>query len=359
MSLSSLFPLVIYILIFSVHTIIVKIWIINHDNDSNMVMRLSPVLVSVVECIKALVSCIAYAIETHKENTVIETLQTIRASFVLHEWKFIVPAVLYALYNNISFVNIGNFDPQVYTVLMNVRIFFTAVLWRLVFSKPISVITYISLFILILGCIAVNIDCYELFEWKISLIHIGYNDIGGLLWIMLQAMLSSSAGIFNELLLKSKHPDVDDSINRRNFVLYLYGFIINTTFILVQWNTMDISQGDFDIIFCIIVALLVGGGLCAAQILKNFSAVVKSYATATEILLTGVLGNIVLGISLELCFWFSFSLITIALILYNTEVDDSFFEISINGQRVFLCIFSLSLILILSIPLTLTSPQKK
>lgn len=352
-------PLILYVFIFSAHTIVVKIWITNNDNDSNTVTRLSPLLISIVEFIKALVSCIGFAVEKYKENTVIETVQNIQTSFILHEWKFIVPAVLYALYNNISFVNIGHYDPQVYTVLMNVRIVFTAALWRWVFSKPISVIVYISLFILIIGCMAVNIDCHKLLEANTSLVHIGFSDISGILWIMLQAILSCSAGIFNELLLKSKHPDVDDSLNRQNFVLYSWGFLINTTVISLQRNTMNISHRDFGVVFCVIVGLLVVGGLCAAHILKHFSAIVKSYATATEILLTGVLGHFLLGISLNLCFWFSFALITIALILYNTDIDDSFFEclILINGKRCFIFIFSCSILLIINELYNIQTPR--
>jgi len=42
--------------------------------------------------------------------------------------KYSIPALLYCVYNNLVYVNLGTFDPGTYNVLMQVRIVMTGVL---------------------------------------------------------------------------------------------------------------------------------------------------------------------------------------------------------------------------------------
>ena len=49
--------------------------------------------------------------------------------------KYMVPAGLYAVYNNLMYINLTNFDPGTYTLMMQLRILFTGLLYQALFSR--------------------------------------------------------------------------------------------------------------------------------------------------------------------------------------------------------------------------------
>ena len=49
--------------------------------------------------------------------------------------KYTVPAGLYAVYNNLMYINLTNFDPGTYTLMMQLRILFTGLLYQALFSR--------------------------------------------------------------------------------------------------------------------------------------------------------------------------------------------------------------------------------
>ena len=52
--------------------------------------------------------------------------------------KYMVPAGLYAVYNNLMYINLTNFDPGTYTLMMQLRILFTGLLYQALFSRCAS-----------------------------------------------------------------------------------------------------------------------------------------------------------------------------------------------------------------------------
>ena len=49
--------------------------------------------------------------------------------------KYMVPAGLYAVYNNLMYINLTNFDPGTYTLMMQLRILFTGLLYQALFAR--------------------------------------------------------------------------------------------------------------------------------------------------------------------------------------------------------------------------------
>ena len=49
--------------------------------------------------------------------------------------KYTVPAGLYAVYNNLMYINLTNFDPGTYTLMMQLRILFTGLLYQALFAR--------------------------------------------------------------------------------------------------------------------------------------------------------------------------------------------------------------------------------
>ena len=52
--------------------------------------------------------------------------------------KYTVPAALYCVYNNLVYVNLTEFDPGTYNVLMQLRIVMTGLLYQWLFSKRLG-----------------------------------------------------------------------------------------------------------------------------------------------------------------------------------------------------------------------------
>lgn len=56
-----------------------------------------------------------------------------------------VPASLYCIYDNLTFVVLGTVNPSTYTILQQFRIVVTALMHQRMFKKPISNMQWVSL----------------------------------------------------------------------------------------------------------------------------------------------------------------------------------------------------------------------
>lgn len=66
---------------------------------------------------------------------------------------YMVPAFLYCLYNNLTFINLSNYDPTSYFLLLQLRVVVTGVVFQILFQKKLSKLQWISLLILTAGCV--------------------------------------------------------------------------------------------------------------------------------------------------------------------------------------------------------------
>ncbi|XP_060532605.1 UDP-galactose transporter senju isoform X2 [Cylas formicarius] len=114
----------------------------NNKYDYNIVT-----VVLLTEALKLIISSILYC---HKHRP----LQLINELF--EHWKvlllYMVPAFLYCLYNNLSFINLSSFDPTTYYLLLQLRVVVTGILFQVIFNKYLSRKQWLSLVILTAGC---------------------------------------------------------------------------------------------------------------------------------------------------------------------------------------------------------------
>lgn len=66
---------------------------------------------------------------------------------------YLVPAILYCVYNNLTYVNLSFYDPTTYYILLQLRIAVTGVIYQIVFQRTLSRSQWLSLLLLTLGCI--------------------------------------------------------------------------------------------------------------------------------------------------------------------------------------------------------------
>ena len=168
-----------------------------------------------------------------------------------------MPALLYVVYNNLTFLNIQQHKPAVYASLMNIRILITgiypylalknlnpdhvshsALLSKLLINRQISRCQWISLFMLTVGCAVTQTTDSDAFAI----------DALSVAFILLQASLSSLAGfrpilcrpdshlkmvddgcsgVYSEMVFKEQQLGIPDSIHWSNLVLYTQSALFN------------------------------------------------------------------------------------------------------------------------------------
>merc|ERR1712087_762657 len=78
--------------------------------------------------------------------------------------RYMVPAQLYCVYNNLVYVNLEVFDPGTYNVLMQFRIALTGVLYQMLFSRRLNRNQWRAILLITAGCIAKELDKFSLQE---------------------------------------------------------------------------------------------------------------------------------------------------------------------------------------------------
>ena len=124
-------------------------------------------------------------------------------------WYF-VPAGLYVLYNNLSFVNLAWYDPTTYFILLQIRVLLTGATFQVVFQKTLTKMQWVSLVVLTAGCIIKQMNFVSVqsdptessdtqdsssFIWRV------FFNIHFILMVT-QVLCSCFAGVYNEYLLK-------------------------------------------------------------------------------------------------------------------------------------------------------------
>ncbi|CAK9301623.1 unnamed protein product [Gordionus sp. m RMFG-2023] len=132
-----------------------------------------------------------------------------------------IPAFLYCLYNNLQFINLSNYDPTTYFILLQFRVVVTGLIYQILFSKKLTKKQWVSLIILTLGCVIkqakFNTEAIHTETLNPNKEHATIYIISSLLnlltsinlnwhlvFIFIQILCSCFAGVYNEFLLKNK-----------------------------------------------------------------------------------------------------------------------------------------------------------
>ena len=223
--------------------------------------------------------------------------------------KYFIPSFLYCLYNNLTFVNLSSYDPTTYFLLLQFRVVVTGVVFQILFSKILSRIQWLSLLFLTLGCIIKQIG-HSNFNKKTDSFNIWTYLNTSFLLILVQVFSSCLAGVYNEYILKEKDNKVD--IMLQNVFMYIDSILCNVVLLcfyvpnngsnggLVEAFSYDslILVFNFKVILIIINNAAIG--IVTSLFLKSLNSILKTFASALELMFTGVLSWIIFGIPLDL-----------------------------------------------------------
>ncbi|RWS20976.1 UDP-galactose transporter-like protein, partial [Leptotrombidium deliense] len=256
---------------------------------------------------------------------------------------YFVPAFLYCVYNNLAFVNLQSYDPTTYYLLLQFRVVVTAVIYQILFNRKLSKWQWISLILLTFGCIVKNIGQMNSADVdKKSLVSFG------LLLILFQVFCSCFAGVYNEYLLK----DNEVHIMIQNIFMYIASMICNFfAFLSFNFSQLNdaLSYNALQQLFQpIIIAVIVNNALCGivtSLFLKDLNSILKTFASALEIVFTAVFCWILFKIPIDLYTVIAIAIVTYATFLYSQnpvvnrpkdigyQKDEELNQVLINNSR--------------------------
>ncbi|KAJ0175506.1 hypothetical protein K1T71_008665 [Dendrolimus kikuchii] len=297
---------------------------VNGDYDYNTTL-----VVLLSELLKLIASAFLY---TYKRENKPHLFKAILINYRLLLLYFI-PSLLYCFYNNLAFINLSHYDPTSYYILLQFRVVLTALLFQILFKKKLTLIQWISLAILTGGCMiknfdagTVNADCEQDMWSQIFNMYF--------LSINFQNFCSCLAGTYNEYLLKTEGSNVD--IFLQNVFMYLDSVICNF-FILTVTGQLGTMFDDFTSLYDTFVILIIVNsavvGIVTSFFLKNLNSILKTYASALELIITAVVCYILFKIVIT---WFtviSICLVSVAVGLYFKNPVNNASPVNTNNAK--------------------------
>jgi len=238
-------------------------------------------------------------------------------------------ALLYAMYNNLMFLNLRNNEPTFYLVMSSSRLVMTAIVWQKFFKTPISYVKKTAILMITLGIFGRNLFSQEEDVDSIEkpTIHnewtnlFSYTDFNKGMIILLQMLCSVFAGIFNECLLKN----INCNQHLQNICLYINSIAFNLVVGIVRGcvindkdrNFMTFVEMILTPVSLIIISILALVGILTSTLLRYENSVTKGVASASETVLTSMIEYLCYGQHYKLSEIFGIFLVSAGTVIYS------------------------------------------
>jgi UDP-sugar transporter A1/2/3 len=270
-------------------------------------------------------------------------------TYMKYDWRnsilLGVPAPCYILQMSLEYIALSNLDPATYAVIVQMKMLTTAFFFRTVLGKKLMKKQIISLFLLTTGVMLCNMsDMYKSTsstEGKGNEIVPDADAIAartkGILATCGIVLSSGFASVFTEKVIKSTRKN-HDGFNKDEYSLaYMQAQLALVSLILLgvysffrDFKTI-LEKGffwNYDAAAFLTSVNSAVGGLIVAASLKFADSVLKGYASACSIILTGVVSSILFGTELGAIYIMGVINVCIAVLLYNADS---------NGMDAYLC----------------------
>ncbi|CAL9706758.1 unnamed protein product [Knipowitschia caucasica] len=241
-------------------------------------------------------------------------LQT-RPSFVIVA-PYAVPAVLYALNNNLVVLMQAYMDPSSYQVLSNLKIASTALLYSFCLGKRLKSRQWVALGLLMAAgtCHSFSsLDVEEPGDKGNTNEHSRlYITAWGLFLVLVYCCVSGLAAVYTEMVLKrQKLP-----LSLQNVYLYVFGVCLNlmSSFSSVA-NGKGFMEGYTLIVWTIIAGQAVNG-LLMSVVLKHGTGITRLFVISCSMLVNALMSWAVLGLQITPIFLLPVTMIGLAAYLY-------------------------------------------
>lgn len=139
-------------------------------------------------------------------------------------------------------------------------------------------------------------------------------------YILVQLICSCLAGVYNEYLLKSTGADVD--IYVQNVFMYFDSIICNLILLMLEGNLSAVFNVDTVKSILTLKVLLImlnnaAVGIITCFFLKYLNSILKTFASALELMFTAIFCYILFGMPIHMSTVFSISIVSLAIYLYS------------------------------------------
>jgi solute carrier family 35 (UDP-sugar transporter), member A1/2/3 len=240
---------------------------------------------------------------------------------------YLVPAFLYCLYNNLAFHNLSVFDPTTYYLLLQLRVVITGVLFQIIFKKYLSRKQWFSLILLTMGCMVKQISFGETDsvitttdEAKVPKNNHGFDLSINAVFILIQTVCSCLAGVYNEHLLKDQGKDINIYI--QNVFMYVDSILCNGLLLLLTGNfksafALENLSETFKPGVILIAVNSCCIGICTSFFLKYMNSILKTFASALELVFTAILCLVLFSMPIHLNTILAILIVSFSVYLYS------------------------------------------
>ncbi|RHY27033.1 hypothetical protein DYB32_007100 [Aphanomyces invadans] len=239
---------------------------------------------------------------------------------------FAIPALLYTIDNNLVFVILRFIDPATLSILWNLKIFTTAVLFRVVLRRSISHLQVVSLVLLMLGVATTQSkhDVQPILQHHENITtvasrrqfiheHDTSRVLIGLGLVSIACVISSFAGIATEFALK-KNPGTPFVV--QNIYLASFSMTFNGVAALLQVGPGGFFFG-YNSWTWVVVGIQVVAGLCMGLILKFLDNIACVFTHAMAMLFTTLVSILFFSFDFSLEFACGLSVCIVSMYLYH------------------------------------------
>ncbi|KAA3674748.1 solute carrier family 35 (probable UDP-sugar transporter), member A4, partial [Paragonimus westermani] len=242
---------------------------------------------------------------------------------------FMVPAVLYAVNNNLGILIQLEMDPATYQVLGNFKILSTAILFRLIIKRKITALQWFALFLLLcaglvhsygnlLAKSTSNSITKNATTTTQSTSHLLHITALGILLISLYCILSGMSGVYTEYVMKKR---AEMNIHLQNGLLYLFGVILNLmAFVCDVYRSDDQCWNPFKgftIWTWLLVITQAFSGIFMGFVMKFSTNITRLFIVSSAMLVTTFTSMLVFGLQVNGLFGVSFTFVCVSLYLYH------------------------------------------
>ncbi|XP_041988374.1 UDP-galactose transporter senju [Aricia agestis] len=313
--LSKLFPTTEAFIVFALYIILFVfqgVFITASKTENGAYDYNTTLVVFLTELLKLFISAALYTIKRESKPNIFRAIIINRKLLLL----YFIPSLLYCFYNNLAFINLSHYDPTTYYILLQFRVVLTALIFQVLFKRQLTFIQWVSLGILTFGCMVKNFDATSVKSQQDSDVVSQIFNIY-FLSINFQNFCSCLAGTYNEYLLKTQGQNVD--IFLQNVFMYLDSVLCNYFILLFKGEAGEMfndfkSLGDIFVILIIVNSAIVG--IVTSFFLKNLNSILKTYASALELVITAVVCYLLFNILITWYTIFSICLVSVAVGMY-------------------------------------------
>lgn len=229
--------------------------------------------------------------------------------------KWSVPAICYAITNNLGYVILEDLQsPVTAAIFSSMQMLMVGILTVCYLKRRLKGIHWAALVLVVSSVASSQLStCQNCTHWS------DYHP-GAAALTLLQGGIASFASVYIEKLMKK---DLSMSIFQQNTHLYFYGFVINFLAMVVKDGGSGLLKSDFtlqnwNIYATLLVIIFTYLGLLTAAVIKHMSSIAKVFVTNAALVLTTILCGFLFDFRITLPFDLSVLNIGLSIYLYQT-----------------------------------------